>query len=249
MKKTIEAAARRASGPKRLRLVLFDIDGTLVKTHGAGRDAFGVAFAEVFGIRPDLDRVRFAGGTDVDLFRRLAAEAGLRPGPAEERAFFERLPHALQHLLAARGGAESLPGTQILLDAIVADPTLLPGLVTGNIAECARIKLEACGINHSFFVGAFGRTHADRARIAAMAIEQARSLVADNGELEAIFLVGDTVRDMAAGKAVGAIPIGVLSGADDTESLQAAGAVQVFRDLSPTQEIMAVLRGALPDGN
>ena len=140
-----------------------------------GGSAVEVALAEAFAILAQH------GLSDDEL----AAEAGLRPGPAEERAFFERLPQALQHLLAARGGAEALPGTQILLDAIVADPELLPGLVTGNIAECARIKLEACGINHSFFVGAFGRMHADRARIAAMAIEQARSLVADNGELEA----------------------------------------------------------------
>ncbi|MFH0909244.1 MAG: HAD hydrolase-like protein, partial [bacterium] len=122
-----------------ITLVLFDIDGTLLETHGAGRQAFANALRVVFGSDEELKRISFAGATDLDVFRKIMNDKGHTPTPEEEEAFFRRLPVELTQTTSAQR-VELFPGVRELLVALSADRRVLLGLVTGNIEECARIK-------------------------------------------------------------------------------------------------------------
>ena len=220
-------------------LILFDIDGTLLDVHGAGRLSFARTLAHCFGGQNELAHIRFAGATDLDLLHRLLRERGRTPTPADEAAFFARLPIELRAALAGRNPAEFLyPGVRALLERLSAGRCVL-GLVTGNIADCAWIKLEAAGIHGHFSLGAFGHEHADRNEIARLALRRAEERV--GGAFDRVALIGDTPNDVRAARAIGALAVAVTTGSHTEAELKASGADLVLSDLSDAAAISARL--------
>ena len=212
---------------RKRKMVLFDIDGTLLDTHGYGREAFIRGLARVTGERDELDYVSFAGNTDRNVLDQVMAHRKTRLGAEEIRRIFGCIAEELRDLLAANPGKE-IAGAGAFLEHLAAEGLAL-GLVTGNIRACAYLKLGSVGFDRFFGFGGFGDEHADRAKIARAALAAAKEAGIE-AEEEGVCLVGDTPYDVAAGKALGIPVIGVATGKFGAESLRAAGAILTVPD-------------------
>lgn len=204
-----------------VRLVLFDVDGTLIRTGGAGVQAFVRVFATEFGIVDGVARLRFAGRTDRSLVREVFQQHGVPASDANFRRFFERYVFWLDHLLAdCKGGA--IPGVWEFLRQLQAlpQPPLL-GLLTGNIRLGAEIKLRRFGLWEVFHTGGFGDDHEDRNQIAAIARDRGRRVLGENLRGEHILVVGDTPHDIRCARSIGAKALAVATGGSRMEELQA----------------------------
>ncbi len=222
-------------------LVLFDIDGTLLQVHGAGREAFAACVERVFGKRDAIEYITFSGNTDLAVLRRIADVQGFALTDEACRSFFQALPVELERTVA-RAKKTLFPGVRELLQVLEADPDIVPGIVTGNIARCARIKLRQFDLHGHFVLGAYGHEDADRVRIAAMAIERARRHVGPDRRIAKSVLIGDTPADIHAAQSVGATPVGVCTGAWDEARLREAGASWVLKDLSDMKSVMHIIK-------
>ena len=227
---------------KRRNVVLFDIDGTLLDTHGFGREAFVRGLAQVTGTHDELEYVSFAGNTDRNVLNQVMAERRLRLGEEEIRRIFAVVARELQDLLRANPAREVAGAGGFL--AALADAGTALGLVTGNIRACAYLKLGSVGFDRYFGFGGFGDEHADRAQIgrAALAEAQAAGIEAAEG---GICLVGDTPYDVAAGLALGIPVLGVASGKFGADALLAAGASIVVADYSDVERLLKWLGDTL----
>jgi len=198
-------------------LVLFDVDGTLIDTAGAGRRAVERAFLEVFGVDAASPRgtVRFGGMTDPAIFLALGRALGVESGTYSER--LERLHQVYLGALADEMARHDprrrvLPGVIELLRALSARDDARMGLITGNLERGARIKLRPFGLNRFFACGGFGSDDPDRAAIARLAWNRA---AAHNGEAfdrRRVVVVGDTEHDVACARANGFRSVAVASG-------------------------------------
>ncbi len=204
-----------------VRLVLFDIDGTLVSTGGAGIKAFGEAFEAAFGVVNATAKIKFAGRTDYSLFRELCQRNGVGHTPENRESFFSHYLRLVDsHLDTNKGGP--FPGVVRLLDdlAVLPDAPAL-GLLTGNIREGAKRKLGAYGLWDRFALGGFSDEEEDRNLIAAAAAAKGSEYLERKLEGPEIVVIGDTPRDIACGKHIGARTVGVATGGATLEALQA----------------------------
>jgi len=215
----IQATTNNAgTGP--VRLVLFDIDGTLVSTGGAGMKAFGEAFEAAFGITDVTEKIKFAGRTDYSLFREMCRHGGVDCTPGNRESFFNHYLRLVDsHLDASKGGP--FPGVVQMLDELAALPDAPAlGLLTGNIREGARRKLGAYGLWERFALGGFSDDDEDRNLIAAAAAAKGGEYLECQLDGREIVVVGDTPRDIACGKHIGARTLGVATGGATLEALQ-----------------------------
>jgi phosphoglycolate phosphatase-like HAD superfamily hydrolase len=221
------------------KLVLFDIDGTLLLSAGAGRRAIHAALAE-FGLSPGpASSVRFDGKTDPQIIVELFAEAG-DPKPDEPARITRVLDSYLAHLerdLHKQGHrSEVMPGIPALLDALEADSGVVLGLLTGNVATGAQLKLVAAGIEPSrFLVGAYGSDHHRRNELAPVAARRAQPHFGRIPEGRDVVVIGDTPADVACGACVGARTVAVATGGYGVADLEATGADHVFADFSDVE--------------
>jgi phosphoglycolate phosphatase-like HAD superfamily hydrolase len=229
-----------------MKVVLFDIDGTLLWTDGAGRRAVHQALHEVFGT-PAPDGHEFDGKTDPQIVREL-----MQLGGVSDDAIDERLTHALDRyveLLHVELGAidaseKTYPGITPLLDALAARDDVLLGLLTGNVREGAMAKLDAVGIARDRFkVGAYGSDHASRPELPEIARARAEALLGHPVAGEDVVVIGDTPADMGCGRGIGARAVGVATGRYTVEDLLACGPAAVFADLSDTRTVMRAILG------
>jgi phosphoglycolate phosphatase len=220
--------------------VLFDIDGTLLDMRGAGRAAFIQALKSVFGWQDDIGYINFAGNTDLNVLQQVMEHHGQSLTQDDCRRFFGQFPLELSR---AAVGSELIlyPGVRQLLETLSADDSIVLGLVTGNIASCARIKLEQFNLHHHFVLGAFGDEHAHRNDIARLALRRVEESLPPGQQIKGAFLIGDTPYDIAAAKSIGATAVAVATGRFTTEALLAAGADIALADLSDTAGVLAVL--------
>jgi phosphoglycolate phosphatase-like HAD superfamily hydrolase len=216
--------------PPPRRLVLFDIDGTLLDLHGAGRQAFALALEEALGWGEAASSIRFAGATDLDLLEQLARRHGHHLTPADTDRFFTALPTHLR-TTAATAPVTVYPGVSALVATLADHPDVTIGLVTGNIESCARIKLERAGLQAPFTLGAFGHEHGDRREIARLAVARATATLPPDTTFTRTFLIGDTPSDVRAAQAIGATAIAVTTGEHTRDELTAAGADHVLDTL------------------
>lgn len=204
----------RRAGPRRqqVRLVLFDIDGTLVHTHRAGVRAFAKTFAAEFGLPDVTERIQFAGRTDVSLVRQMFAVAGHTPTEADFERFFAHYVFWLDYLLSESGGVVC-PGVHAFIQELQAlpNPPLL-GLLTGNIRLGAEIKLRHFGLWEFFRVGAFADDAEDRDHIAAVARDRGSQVLGAPLRGEEAVVIGDTPHDVRCGRAIGAKVLAVATG-------------------------------------
>jgi phosphoglycolate phosphatase len=195
-----------------IRLVLFDIDGTLVNTGHAGTQAFKKTFATEFNLHHGAEKMKFAGRTDVSLVREFFKIHGLPETPEHFRQFFERYVFWLDHLLAHSNGNTCKGVREFIRDlqALPVPPML--GLLTGNIRLGAELKLRHYGLWKIFETGAFADDHEERNHIAVAALERGRRVLGKNLQPQEIIVVGDTPFDIRCGKFIGAKVLAVATG-------------------------------------
>jgi phosphoglycolate phosphatase len=236
------------------KLVLFDIDGTLVLTGGAGIRAMNRACEELVGHSQALEGIPVAGRTDRIILSDVATRAGhsLHDGLLEQlrdryianlRTEIEK-PGRLQTFesLGSRGGIKAvMPGVRELLDALQRRNDVFLGLLTGNFQAGARIKLEHFGLWKYFRCGAFGDDAADRNELVPFAVSRARDCGLHDINPRDILVVGDTPHDVACALAVGAIPVGVATGGFSAAQLRESGADIVFENLAATANFLKLI--------
>mgnify|MGYP000250597459 CR=1 FL=1 len=214
-----------------IRLALFDIDGTLIRTHGAGVRAFARAFAAEFGLSNGAEQMSFAGRTDTGLVREFLAIHRIEAQPEHFRRFFDRYVFMLDHYLESSTGGV-VPGVWEWLDQLAALPRPpMLGLLTGNIRLGAEIKLRRFGLWAPFQMGAFADDHERRDEIARRALARGRALLGDDLKGEEVLVVGDTPHDIQCGKAIGARTLAVATGGAALAELQAREPDWAVRDL------------------
>lgn len=204
--------------------VLFDIDGTLLVTGGAGAVAWQRAFRELHGIDANIEEHTHAGMTDPEIAAIVFREVIGRDGDEAERA--AAIAGYLSHLEDAvneSGGYRVMPGIEALLPRLAGEGVLL-GLVTGNIEAAAQIKLARAGLNRFFAFGGYGSDSSDRTELTRRAVERGGVVAGSPLDLEATFAVGDTPRDVKAGHGAGIRVVGVATGSYAVEQLREAGA-------------------------
>jgi phosphoglycolate phosphatase-like HAD superfamily hydrolase len=226
------------------KLVLFDIDGTILRSAGAGRRAITAALAAEIGDARGFERVRFDGKTDPQIVAELLEAAG-HSGPHDERrveAVCERYVALLEDELASATGMQLLPGFPAIFDRLEATAGVVLGLLTGNLERGARLKLTAVGVDpERFRVGAYGSDSGHRPDLPAIAADRAAPLFGRAPTGAEVVIIGDTPADVACGSGIGARAVAVATGSYGIAELAASGAHVVFRDLGDTDAALAAI--------
>lgn len=230
-----------------MKIVLFDIDGTLLLSDGAGRRAMERVLLETFGTTGPTS-YRYGGKTDKLIVRETMRLAGI-PNAEVEAAMDAVIEAYLRNLRAEltgnRNAARALPGVFPLLDAVEQHDDLVLGLLTGNVIEGADAKLRAVQVDpERFKVGAFGSDHEERPRLPPIAQQRASALLGRDVPGERLVIIGDTEHDMTCGIGVGARAIGVATGGVPRQELEAHAPAAVFDDFSDTARVMEAILNA-----
>ena len=217
------------------KLILFDIDGTLLLSLGAGRRALVAAMSEdIPGIAAAAETIRFDGKTDPQIVQEMLLASGQPVDEARIEDILHRYVDYLRRELSKPGHrTDIMPGVMELLDRLEGEEAALLGLLTGNVVAGAGLKLESGNIRPARFqLGAYGSDHATRAELPAIAAARAEPHFGRRPSGAEIVIIGDTPADVTCGNGVGARAIGVATGAYTTDDLTAAGAYAAFTDLS-----------------
>lgn len=228
-----------------MRLVLFDIDGTILLTRGSGRRAFTRAMREVVGLDQIADDWPMAGKTDVQIYRELMAHWGCAEDVASrlQQEVFDRYVRYLE-LALREDPICALPGVRGLVAALQARTDVLVALLTGNVRSGAQVKLAAVELWSCFPFGAFGCDSADRLQLPAVAMARGQAHVGRLFDGADVVVLGDTPRDVACGQHVGARTVAVATGPYDCAALAQTGADAVLEDLSDTAGAVSALLAA-----
>jgi phosphoglycolate phosphatase-like HAD superfamily hydrolase len=224
-----------------MKLVLFDLDGTVLWTDGAGRSAIRQALIEEMGTAGPIDDFAFAGKTDTQIVRDLLAAAEHPHAGSEEHA--TRVCNRYAELLAVElklphRRLRVFEGVTELLDRLHARKDAVVGLLTGNIPVGARLKLAAVGIDPDRFqVGAFGSDALERSGLPPIAAERSAPLMGHVPHGHEVVIIGDTPSDVSCGRSIGARAIAVATGPFSVAELEATGAYAVFPDLTDTNAV------------
>ncbi len=221
------------------RLLLFDIDNTLLWSGGAGALAMGLAFRDMFGIHDGFRSVEFSGRTDRYILAEALRQHGIAGDYAQHEAAFRQsyYAHLPQTLRECQG--RLMPGFPMLLEDLSRRPEVRLGLATGNFSRSAHLKLAHYGIDRYFSDGAFGEESEDRSVIVRRALER---LGEGLSPAEAM-VIGDTPHDVSSARACGAIAVGVATGRNTIDELRHCGADPVFEDFSDWRRAAATLTG------
>lgn len=228
--------------PSEPRLLLFDIDGTLITSGGAGEGALIDAMRVRFGVEEDFEGIVLAGATDAAISQRLLEKHGLDATPDHVAALLDSYLHHLSLRLPQHRGT-LLPGILPLLDDLKGRPEAVLGLLTGNIRRGAEIKLRHYGVWEYFPFGAFADDHHDRNRLGPFAQSRATELHGVDFPAERIYVIGDTPRDIECGRAIGARTVAIATGHYSEDDLAAHAPDFLFADLSDTSAVVKALLG------
>jgi phosphoglycolate phosphatase len=227
-----------------MRLVLFDIDGTLLTDRGASREAFAEALAAVYGYGDDLSRYDFSGRTDPQIAHMVLRDAG------HEREEIEaRLPRLWELYLAglARNATPErvrvMPGIRELVAALREHEEVALALLTGNIEPGARLKLGGASLNEYFAFGAFGSDSADRTELPPVAIRRAGEQLGRHFAGSDVVIIGDSIYDVRCGVPYDATTIAVASGKTPADILRAENPRHFFDDASDVAAVMDAILG------
>ncbi|MBI4056786.1 MAG: HAD family hydrolase [Elusimicrobia bacterium] len=221
-----------------MKILLFDLDGTLVHAGGAGKRALNKAMKHLYGVSDACDRVDLSGRTDLDNFT-LAYQRNLHKKPSSREVtrigstYLKYLPGEVKRALRHKR-YRPLPGIRRFLYLLSRKPGVLVGLGTGNIEKGAWVKLKPSGLNKYFSFGGFGADHRHRARMLKMAVARAKKLIKKKGTdpffYNDVFVIGDTHLDVLAGKKAGYKTIAITSGFGDIKQIIKARPNFVARD-------------------
>jgi phosphoglycolate phosphatase-like HAD superfamily hydrolase len=223
-------------------LLLWDIDGTLITSAGAGIRALRPPLLELFGVPTDLADIDFAGRTDRVIFRQIFARHGI---PDTEDNFLRyldgylaRLPAELHH-----PGAVVLPGVSSLLETAAARPDITQALLTGNVRRAARVKLAHHGLWEFFPFGAFADDSELRNDLGPHALRRAREHTGVTFPADRVWIIGDTPHDIACGRAIGANTLAVATGGHSVAALSAHQPTAILSDLGDTDTFWRLIDG------
>ena len=227
-----------------MRLVLFDIDGTLLNSGGVGRASMQVALTEIFG-SPGNPTYRYDGKTDKQIVR----DTMRREGHSDEHidsqmtVLIDRYLGGLKERIESRKfDVRPLPGVLEILDALESRDDIVLGLLTGNVEAGARAKLSAAGIDPDRFrVNAFGSDHEHRPQLPAIAQRRFGETLGHAVAGEKVIVIGDTPADIECGRELGARAIGVASGHYSVADLEKHSPYAVFPSLADTGKVLATI--------
>jgi phosphoglycolate phosphatase-like HAD superfamily hydrolase len=218
-------------------ILLFDIDGTLVRTGGAGKAAMEAGLLAEFGLAAVRDTVDYSGRTDRAIGRDLLSVHNIDPTPANQvrlqNAYLSRLPDALR-----THGGKVCPGITELLAHLRPRPGVVLGLLTGNVRNGAQHKLGHFGLWDYFACGGFGDDHFDRDDVARTAVAEGRAHLGRDFDAGDVWVIGDTPLDVRCARAVGAKVVAVATGWHPAEELAAHNPDYLFADLSDAEELL-----------
>lgn len=228
------------------RLLLWDIDGTLVRTGPLGSEVFDLAVADVLGEAPG-ERVAMSGKTDQLIVTEQLALLGVEPDPAVLEAVLDRLVARLAEVagrLPERG--QPCPGVTELLTALAGAPGVVSGVLTGNLRPNARVKLAAFGLDDlvDFELGAYGSDDIDRNALVPIALERAAKALGSEVSAGATWVIGDTPRDLECARVAGVRCLLVATGGYGIDELAALGPDAALPDLTDTPSVLELLAGA-----
>lgn len=223
------------------KLVLFDIDGTLLTSGGAGERALRYGFRDRFGIEDDLTKIEIAGRTDSGIARQMLAAHGLPDSPENLAALFDGYIYFLKRELPDSPG-RLLPGILPLLEALKPRADIVLALLTGNLARGAEIKLTHYGVWHYFEFGAYADDHHDRNQLGHFARQRARERHGLEFPPERIFVLGDTPHDISCARAIGAKAIAIATGKFSVQELQPLKPDFLFADLGDVPSVLEIFR-------
>ena len=217
--------------PERLA-ILFDIDGTLISSGGAGAESWRLAFDDLYGVPADIGEYTDAGMTDPEVGRLTFRKVlGREPDAREFARLLGRRNELLTKTVAESNGYRVLPGVKELLPRLCRDGYLL-GLTTGGVETAAHIKLERAHLNRYFHFGGYGSDSMDRTELTRMAIERASRILGGRPlGRDDVLVVGDTPLDISAAHGAGVTGVGVATGHYDKQELVDAGADYALRSL------------------
>lgn len=223
-----------------MRVILFDIDGTLISTGGAGMASLLATMREEFGVEQP-EQVPVSGRTDRGIAASLFERHGIQNSDDNWLRFRAGyLRHLRAHLPLKQGRV--LPGVAELLTAIVGRSEVLVGLLTGNLREGASLKLEHYGLASHFEFGGFGDHSADRNAVAAEALAASRIQAAARGaEPRDVWVIGDTPLDVACARSIGARAVAVATGGCSRDELSQSQPDLLVDDLARTEQLLTAL--------
>jgi phosphoglycolate phosphatase len=228
-----------------MRLVLFDIDGTLLTDRGASREAFGGALEAVYGYDGDLGRYDFSGRTDPQIAHMVLRDAGHSAEAVD--ANLERLWKLYLEGLqrnATPGRVKVMPGIPELVDTLARRDDVVLALLTGNIEPGARLKLGGGDLNRYFPFGAFGSDSADRTQLPPVAIRRANEHRGMHFSGADVVIIGDSIYDVRCGVPYQATTIAVASGKTPGELLRAENPTHFFESAEDVEAVVAAILGA-----
>lgn len=221
-----------------MHVCLFDIDGTLIASGGAGKAALEAALAEEFGITQLIDKLQLSGRTDraiiADLFRLHVIDDTPDNHTRLREAYLRHLPHCL-----ATHAGRVLPGIAALLEHLAGRDDLAIGLLTGNVRAGARVKLGYFGLHHYFAFGGYGDRHLDRDDVAREALAEVRQQLNGSVRPERIWVVGDTPLDIRCARSIGARAVAVATGWHSLTELAEHQPDLLLADLSDPARLLA----------
>ncbi|WP_069963723.1 HAD family hydrolase [Lacunisphaera limnophila] len=223
------------------KLLLWDIDGTLIKSHGAGVRAMEKALTKRFGVTVDLGSIDWAGRTDSWITGEVFRHVGLPDTPQNAHDYLEAYLAQLPLELAHGQPGVVLPGVLDLLETIHHRNDIAQGLLTGNLRRGAELKLTHHQVWHYFEFGAFADDSPRRNDLGPHALRRAREHHAVDFTPENTFIIGDTPHDIACGKVIGARTIAVATGTFSLEQLAAHAPTALFPDFSDTAAFLRVI--------
>jgi phosphoglycolate phosphatase len=226
-------------------LLLFDIDGTLITSGGAGEKALCQAMEDRFGVPEDLKGITLAGATDALIARLMLEKNGIEATPENITGLLDAYLRRLSERMSLHQG-RLLPGIVSLLDRLKQEPSCILALLTGNLVKGAEIKLSHYGVWDYFEFGAFADDHHDRNQLGHFA--RSRATEAHGIDLPArdVCVIGDTPRDIECGKAIGARTVAIGTGNYSLEDLATHEPDHLFVDLSDTEAVVSALLGHSP---
>ena len=225
------------------KLVLFDIDGTLITDGGASREAFAAALLDVFDYRGELRRYDFSGRTDPQIAHMVLRDAGW-----SEEEIESRMPRLWQKYIGGleaheRSRVRELPGVRALLDALRSDERATLALLTGNIEPGARLKLSGPALNDYFPFGAFGSDSPHREQLPPIAIDRAEKLSGTRFRGRDVVIIGDSIYDVRCGTPHSATTIAIASGKTPAEKLRAENPDYFFESARDRDRLLRAIFG------
>jgi phosphoglycolate phosphatase-like HAD superfamily hydrolase len=244
-KKGMSAAGRLHENQRafmqKTSLILFDIDGTLLTSGGAGEHALRAGFEEEFGIRDDLRRIEISGRTDSGIALQMLKLHGIEVSAENLERFYGGYLRNLARELPARPG-RLLPGIWEVLEALVRMPHVALGLLTGNLQDGARLKLEHYRVADFFPFGAFADDHHDRNELGRFALARAREMHGVEFMPQQVTVIGDTPHDISCARAVGARAVAVATGGFRAEQLAEHGPDVLLEDMGDLPRALEALQ-------